>query len=234
MRIGLAQLYFKAGDVDYNAQKHVSSIQAVYKQGAEAIFFSELSLTGYEPTLAGELAFSLHDPRLKAFQTLSDDLHMTLGIGLPMQYPDGIHIDMALFQPDEEVFFYSKQCLHSDEEPFFTPGNHQQFVNLGKHRAGLAICYESLNAAHFSHCLKLGATAYLASVAKHNKGITQAWKHYADLAQNHKMPVAVVNAIGPSDNFICGGQTACWDVEGNLQGSLSANEEGLLMVDWEL
>ena len=229
--IGLAQLGPSAGDIAHNTEKHFFFIHEAQRRQATAVFFSELSLTGYEPTLAQKLAFSPNDPRLTDFQSLSDKLTITLGIGLPLRVAGGIQIAMAIFTPNHPLSFYAKQFLHTDEEPYFIPGTHPYCLDLGDYRLGLAICYESLLPKHVESCQQLGANFYLASVAKHHQGMTNAYPYYASLARTHRMPVAVVNAVGPSDDFVCGGQTAYWDVKGNLVGKLDDKEEGVLMVE---
>ena len=64
-----------------NIERHQSLIEAAVALGAETIVFPELSLTGYEPLLAKELAMDVGDCRLDVFQTLSDTGRITIGVG---------------------------------------------------------------------------------------------------------------------------------------------------------
>lgn len=48
IKVGLAQMYPKLGDVQANLEKHLQSIQQADEQGADLIVFPELSLTGYQ------------------------------------------------------------------------------------------------------------------------------------------------------------------------------------------
>ena len=48
VKVGLAQMYPKLGDVKANLQKHLDTIQQASQQGVELIIFPELSMTGYQ------------------------------------------------------------------------------------------------------------------------------------------------------------------------------------------
>jgi len=78
MKIAVAQIRPKKGDISTNVKKHLQLIQLAIHQKADAIFFSELSLTGYEPKLASEVALSSHSPTLKTFQQISDQKNITV------------------------------------------------------------------------------------------------------------------------------------------------------------
>jgi predicted amidohydrolase len=92
------------------------------------IIFPELSLTGYEPTLAKELAIHQDDKRLDDFQQISDLHGITIGLGAPTKGSKGICISMIFFQPHRERRLYSKKYLHADEYPYFVSGS--KFLNI--------------------------------------------------------------------------------------------------------
>ena len=48
VKVGLAQIYPKVGDVKANLQKHLDLIQQASQQGVDLIVFPELSMTGYQ------------------------------------------------------------------------------------------------------------------------------------------------------------------------------------------
>ena len=54
--LAAAQCSAVAGDIAANAGRHLDFIDAAHRQGVNILVFPELSLTGYEPTLAGRLA----------------------------------------------------------------------------------------------------------------------------------------------------------------------------------
>jgi len=95
----------------------------------QLIFFPELSLTGYEPTLAKKLALQLKDSRLNVLRALSEQYNIIVGVGLPIQGREGVPIGMAIFNPDGTQQLYCKRHLHRDEAPYFV--NDREDLNLG-------------------------------------------------------------------------------------------------------
>ena len=119
MKICVAQTRPIKGDIARNILHHKSLTDLALSYGAEIIIFPELSITGYEPELASELATKPDDNRFDDFQVISDTHQITIGIGVPIKNESGISISMILFQPQQARQLYSKKYLHADEEPFF-------------------------------------------------------------------------------------------------------------------
>lgn len=234
MKIGLAQIKPHKGDVQQNILLHLEWITKAVKEDVDLIVFSELSLTGYEPELAKELAMDADDLRLKVFQNFSDQNEISIALGAPIQAENGILISMLIFQPKKPRTIYSKQMLHSDELPFFIEGTEQIIINQNDIQIAPAICYESLQTSHAFGAKELGADVYLASVAKSQKGIDKAFIHFPKIAQELKMPVLMVNSVGFCDNFLSAGQSGVWNSKGEFISQLNSETEGLLVFDTEL
>ena len=81
MKIGVVQTRPITGDMQGNMAKHMQWIEQAVVDGVELIIFPELSLTGYEPTLAKDLAMEQDDSRLDDLQALSDANGITIGVG---------------------------------------------------------------------------------------------------------------------------------------------------------
>ncbi|WP_282362414.1 carbon-nitrogen hydrolase family protein [Pseudomonas sp. PS01300] len=231
MKLIAAQISATPGDVEKNLAQHIDAIHAAASQGADAVVFPELSLTGYEPELAGGLAMAPTDSRLDAFQALSDRYTLLIAVGAPTQGREGTQISMIAFQPGLPRVVYSKQLLHADELPFFTPGTQQQVFRQGGHVLVPAICYESLQPAHADQAAAAGAQVYLASVAKSQKGVDLACNHYPAMARKHGMTVIMANCVGPADNFIGAGQSAVWNPNGERVCTADATRQALVAYD---
>jgi predicted amidohydrolase len=231
MKICLAQIQTLKGDMEANSQKHQQAIALAQANQAEAIFFSELSLTGYEPELAKDLALDPTDARLDIFQQMADNQSIIIGLGAPTRSSQGILISMLIFQPGQARQIYSKQHLHTDELPFFVAGMNQIILSAQDIQIAPAICYESLLAAHSENAYRLGAKLYLASVAKSANGVQKALKHYPAIAQKFGIWVLMVNCVGFCDNFLSTGTTSAWNPAGDLLGQLNEESEGLLFID---
>jgi predicted amidohydrolase len=231
MKIGLAQTQAVTGDIGPNIQRHLEFIDQAVEQQADMIIFPELSLTGYEPTLARRLAIPPNDPRLEVFQKYSDEHRIIIGIGIPTTDGKDIFISMILLRPGKHHLVYSKKYLHADEEPFFVSGPNFPVIDLGQSKPALAICYEISVPEHAAMAFDHGATLYLASVVKFVKGMEKAYERLSDIARTYRVPVLMVNAIGPADNGVCGGRSAIWNAQGELVDQLGDMDEGILLFD---
>lgn len=229
-KITLAQLQSVPGDVSANLQKHQAFIERAAAAQAAMIIFPELSLTGYEPTLAKELAFSEDDARLIVFQNLSDKYEMVIGVGVPTQQEAGVCISLLLFQPSAERQVYSKKYLHSDEEPYFVSGENFPCINVNDRQIAFAICYEISIAEHAQTAMAAGAEIYLASVAKSASGVASAHQGLGTIARENEIPVLMVNNVGPADDFVGAGQSASWNNKGEQVAQLDQEEDLLFVV----
>ena len=230
MRIALAQIQSLKGDVQENSELHKKAIRLSLANKADAIFFPELSLTGYEPILAEKLKMKLGDNRLLGFQEISNTEKVTIGLGMPLHTESGIEIAMIIFQPNIPLYIYTKQLLHEDEQPYFQAGNKYGHIQLSEQHIALAICYESLQSEHAHEAINHHADIYLASVAKSQSGIEKAYEHFKKLSKTHALTILMCNNIGPCDNFEGAGQSAVWK-NGDLLGSLFPDKEGILIFD---
>lgn len=231
MKICIAQTRPAKGDVNQNIATHVRFIQRAADLHASAIFFPELSLTGYEAELAKDLATTTADTRFKILQEISDTSSITIAAGVPLRTNIGIQISMLIFQPDQPVQTYSKQLLHSDEKPYFVSGEKQVMITIDNMQIAPAICYESLQPLHAEKAIELGAKMYVASVAKTLEGVTKAYAYYSELAGNYSIPVLMVNCIGACDTFDSAGNSAVWSKDGTLLAKLDNECEGILIFD---
>jgi len=233
MKIGVAQTRPVKGDIQSNIFNHGKIINVAVLKGADAIFFPELSLTGYEPKLAKELATDQGDTRFEVFQKISDAKNITIGVGMPTKANPGILISMIIFQPHCPRQTYSKQHLHPDEFPYFVNGHQQLFLNGCNRKISPAICYELSVPEHADHASENGAEIYLASVAKTMIGTKNAIETLSGIAKKHSMITLMSNCIGLCDSFECAGQTSIWNPEGVLAGQLDDTCEGILIIDTE-
>ncbi|MCA0133236.1 carbon-nitrogen hydrolase family protein [Winogradskyella alexanderae] len=231
MRICVAQTKSEKGNIKTNIENHLRWIEHAVSAKADIIVFPELSLTGYEPELAEELATDQNDLRMDVFQEFSNTNEIVIGVGLPTKSEFGILISMVLFQPNQPRETYSKQKLHLDEKPYFIEGTEQIIFKIKDKKIAPAICYESLQPEHGEKVNEMGADLYLASVAKSQSGIEKAYTHFPKIAVKYSMPVLMANCIGFCDNFQGAGQTSVWDENGILIGQLNSQSEGIIIYD---
>ncbi len=231
MKIAIAQIKSLKGNWEYNIALHEKWIAQAIAQQARLIFFPELSLTGYEPTLAKTFATTPDEERLKIFQTISDTQQIAIALGLPTPSSTGPQISMALFQAHQKPLVYTKQWLHADELPYFAAGTKALVFEIENTLVAPAICYESLEPQHVQTAHRLGAEVYLASVAKAPQGVEKAFEYYPQIAAQYGLPVLMANGVGPCDSFVSAGQSAVWNEKGELLLQLDQTSEGLLIFD---
>src|ERR1700733_13994823 len=181
MKVCVAQTRPVKGDIQSNIENHRKLIELAISNEADTIIFPELSLTGYEPTLAKELATSKDDNRFDEFQKISNSKMITIGVGVPTTQGKGIAISTLLFQPHKARQLYSKKYLHQDEEEFFISGQSSVGLIGNKSNIALAICYELSVPEHSENAFKSGAEIYLASVVKSVNAVDKAIKNLSEI-----------------------------------------------------
>lgn len=231
MKICAAQTRPVKGDIQSNIDNHKKLIDLAASNGADTIIFPELSITGYEPELAKDLATDVDDGRFDDFQKISDAKRITVGIGVPLKEETGISISMVIFQPQLARQKYSKKYLHSDEEPFFVSGQSSTCLIDNQIDIALAICYELSVPEHAENAVKYGAKIYVASVAKTEDGVRKAIERLSDIASKNSMPVLMSNCVGRCDNFESAGKSSVWNDKGLLIGQLDNTNEGIIFFD---
>ena len=231
MKICLAQIKSIKGAVEKNIQKHLKIAERAVKLKADLLIFPELSLTGYEPSMAKSLAINSDSTILNPFQVFADAHNIVIGVGVPIKLEIGINIGLLIFQPNADRFFYAKQLLHADEVPYFTPGKHQPILSVKGVKIAFGICYETLQKDHLCKSIQKDVAVYIASVAKSSTGIQKAFQHFPKMAREFKIPFLMVNSIGFCDNFLSMGQSAVWNKKGALMNVLDTDQEGLLIYN---
>jgi predicted amidohydrolase len=231
MKICVAQTKSIKGDILANIDRHLEFINLAISSGANLIIFPELSITGYEPELAKELATTQDDRRFDIFQAIADQNQITIGVGVPTKNNRGICISMVIFQPHQIRQTYTKRYLHSDEMPFFVNGENDVELIIDNTKIALAICYEISIPEHSENAFQKGADVYIASVAKTADGVKKAVQGLSDIANQYSMTVLMSNSIGYCDNFESAGTTSIWNDQGLLLGQLNDVGEGILIVD---
>lgn len=231
MKICVAQLHPVTGDIEKNIELHRKLIDVAVSLSADLIVFPELSLTGYEPTLAKQLATSPDDERFYVFQKISDAKKIAIGVGMPIMGTIGITISMICFRPGKPRQVYSKKYIHADEEGFFVSGQNPDAPIFTESKIALAICYEISIPAHSEDAFQKGAKIYIASVAKSTKGIESALQRLSDIARSYSMLVLMSNCTGTADGVMCAGKSSAWNARGDLIAQLDDASEGVLMLD---
>lgn len=152
------------GCIDENMRYHEMLIESAASAGVNLIIFPELSLTGYEPKMAEELALA-DKTCLRPLQVLSDRYDMTIIVGAPLRVKEGKPaIGACVISSKRPVSCYRKMYLHPGESDYFSAGDNECVLKARTFNVGVAICADAGQALHAERTVHMGAEIYLNSV----------------------------------------------------------------------
>ena len=229
MRICAAQTKPFKGDIEKNISQHLELLDQAVEGGADVVIFPELSITGYEPTLANELATSASDSRLDVFEELSNKHNLAIVIGAPLREENEVFIGMVIFRPNQPRTSYFKKHVFPTETPYFACGSEPSNFMIHGKNIGLAICYEISVQEHQQAAVDGGANMYLAGAVESVEGIDSDLTKMANTAKRFSIPTLLANCVGMSGEYHCAGRSSIWNRTGELMGQLSEDKIGTLI-----
>lgn len=124
LTLAAAQTVSIAGDVPANIHRHLAFMRAAAANGVQVLVFPELSLTGYEPFLAAELAIEPEAAVLAPLREMARELRLTAVVGMPVRLAsqEGVLIGALVLGADGSLGVYTKQHLHPGEALAFVAG----------------------------------------------------------------------------------------------------------------
>jgi NAD+ synthase (glutamine-hydrolysing) len=146
LRVGLAQIAPKLGDVQSNLRMHLDTIAQARQQGLQLLCFPELSLTGYAlRDLVSEVAMSPdeNDPVMSQLLTASRDIDLLFGfVEVDARYRH--YIAAAYLSQGRLVHVHRKLYLPTygmfEEGRFLATGERVRAFDTSFGRVGVLIC----------------------------------------------------------------------------------------------
>lgn len=232
LTVAAAQTTSVAGDVPANIQRHLAFMHVAAEQGVQLLVFPELSLTGYEPALAGELAIAPEDALLAPLRAMARELRLTAVVGMPIRLSrqTGILIGALVLGADGSLAVYTKQHLHPGEDTVFIAGQGGAALEYGSNRIALAVCADFCHASHPRQAAEAGASVYAAGVLISEGGYATDSALLQGYALEHRMLVLMANHGGPSGGWACAGQSAIWSADGELLAQASGKGDALVIA----
>jgi predicted amidohydrolase len=228
--IALAQIAAQKGDVEGNIQKHLRMIDIACCQESTFIVFPELSLTGYEPTLARELAFDLRDHRLVPLREACRHKQITVIAGAPIKRPNNPVLGAFVLFPNGTCTAYSKRHLHPGEEKYFVPHDWNPLLIHGEDVMSLAICADINNPLHAKTAYENNATVYLASMLITPNGYSNDAAMLKKYAREYHMTVMMANYCGFTGGYESAGRSIVIDSQGMTLAAMDQSKEGILVA----
>jgi predicted amidohydrolase len=231
LKIGLAQMNTRLGDIQANLKSHLDLIDEARKQAADVLVFPELSLTGYAlQDLAYVSALRPHqeDPVFKTLLEASKDIDLMVGF-VHEDRRHRFYIASAYLAEGKILHIHNKVYLPTygmfDEGRFFAPGQSVRAFDTRYGRVGMLICEDFWHAS-LPYLLWLdGADILLFASASPGRGLNEnprlsssEWvehtnRAYAGMFTNF---VAHANRIGYEDGLNFWGGSTIFDPNGNL------------------
>lgn len=234
LNIALAQFNFAVGDIDNNLALSRKLITEAVANGADLIFFPELSLTGYPPE-----DLLLRPGFLEAAQTALKQLatetnKIDVIIGHPGNHSGQRFNCLSWLSAGKISATYRKQRLPNylvfDEHRYFQQGSHPLVIEIKGHKLGLLICEDSWSAETVNACVAAGAEILLvANASPYARGkFPQRLNDMGERCGETDCPMIYLNTTGGQDELVFDGRSMLINTRGELIASGPLCEEALL------
>jgi NAD+ synthase (glutamine-hydrolysing) len=249
VKIALAQMNTRLGDVQANLQKHLEWIEKAKAEGTDLLIFPELSLTGY---VLQDLAVSVahhpgpDDPVFAPLLDASRDIDLVVGF-VDEDTRHRFFISAAYLSQGQVVHIHHKVYLPTyglfDEGRFFAWGDSVQAFDTRFGRVGLLICEDFWHASPPYLLWLDGADLFLFISASPGRGLSDApqletarWVDHINMAYASLFTSFVVhtNRVGFEDGLNFWGGAAVYDPTGTVLARGPQHEEALTFCEIDL
>ncbi len=249
VRVALAQINTKLGQVEANLEKHLKFIDAAKTEGADIVVFPELSLTGYVlQDLATTVAIHPENPT-EVFKTLmnaSQDIDIIFGF-VEEDERNRFFISSAYVSAGKIVHIHRKVYLPTyglfDEGRFFAWGDDIRAFDTKFGRVGMLICEDFWHASPPYLLWLDGADVFFLVSSSPGRGITNEgevgtsrWVDHINRAYASLFTSFVLhsNRVGYEDGLHFWGGASAYDPNGTQIVRASNGEECLVIANLDL
>ncbi|OPX56419.1 Predicted amidohydrolase [Oceanospirillum multiglobuliferum] len=213
--LSLAQAPVTKGDIAANLSMHQTLISAASASGSDLVLFPELSLTGYELSLVGELALDQDAPVFEVLSQSAVEHRLVVIAGCPLANSNGLpYIAAVICFPDGKIEFYSKQYLHAGEAAYCAAGSQDYQLEVQGYRFTLAICADFTEPQHAERAQADAVDGYLVSALISDAGYATDAQILSGIAARHQLPVFLCNHISITGGWSACGNNSVWDQSG--------------------
>ncbi len=252
MKIALGQINPTVGDFSGNAAKIIQFALQARSAGAGLILFPELAVCGYPPRDLVERPWFVARNRATVERIAAETQGVAVICGLvtAAEADSGKKAmnSAALLREGRIEFIQSKMLLPTydvfDEMRNFAPAKSQQLFSFCGKQMALTICEDAWNDKRFwnrrlygidpvEELVRAGGNFVL------NISASPFWlgkrelRHdmLAAIAQNQKVPVAMVNQVGGNDSLVFDGSSLVIAPDGQVIAQAKSFEEDLIYFD---
>lgn len=249
MKLALAQINTRLGDVPANLQTHLAQIAQAADVGAQLVIFPELSLTGYAlQDLAPAVACrpQADDPVFR--QLLKASAHIDLVLGFVEEdIRNRFFISSAYISEGQVLHVHRKVYLPTyglfDEGRFFAWGDRIAAFNTRFGRVGILICEDFWHVSPPYLLWLDGADLFILTSASPGRGLTTQpqlstayWVESINRAYASIFTSFVVhcNRVGYEDGLHFWGGSTVFDPDGGLVARAPQQKESLTFCELDL
>ncbi|MFA5984598.1 MAG: NAD+ synthase [Methylococcaceae bacterium] len=240
LKIAIAQLNLRVGDINANATKIISSANYAKDQlNADLVLFTELSLTGYPP----EDLLLRSDFIRQSEQALAQIARQTIGIdvvlGLPEQDNGKLYNCAAVLRNGSVIARYRKNALPNygvfDEKRYFSEGHQTCLINVKGILIALTICEDVWQTGILANNKLAGAELVLTLNASpfHAGKIHQREAVIVNQARALQLPVVYANQVGGQDELVFDGASFVVDPSGDIAFRAEEFKEQISAITFE-
>jgi len=235
VRIALAQLDSRLGEVAGNARRAEETLAAARAGGADLVVFPELHLSGYATgTVAGEAARTAASAAavvdgvaaLVGFQERDGD--RIFNSAAYVEQGVTVHVHRKLYLPDYAPF-------HEDAR--FVPGDTMRAFDTANGRTAVLICNDAWQPFLPALAVQDGAELLLVPAAS-STAVPEAEAYWRELTRFYarmlECYVVFVNRVGEEAGFTFWGGSHVVDPLGEVIAEAPRMEEALLFADVDL
>jgi len=228
--IAAAQSTSVPGDITRNVINHLRFGINAAEQGAQLLIFPELSLTGYELTIARSHAVRPDSSELDPLRHLATRARMTVVAGAPVLNDNNeLHIAALVMRPDGSVLTHTKEHVHQSEEDVFTSGPGGPTLLIEDATVALAICADASHPQHAARAAARASNVYAVGAMITDDAYARKVALLKNYALEHSMAVLLANYSGETGGLVSAGKSALWSEDGQLVAASTGTEEALVV-----
>lgn len=228
MIVALAQTHILWEDKEKNLEKVASFMKNAKQQGADIVFFPEMSLTGFSMNTAVTAEENLPD----AIKMLCDEEQIAVGIGWTKRCEKKAENHYAIVDRDGNVCLdYVKihPFSYAGESDVFQGGNEILFCQLGDYSFSVFICYD----LRFPELFQIASQKAEVIVVPANWPAKRE-EHWKTLlkarAIENQSYILGINCVGTIGGILYNGYTSAYSPDGECLAALSG-EEGIVIAE---
>jgi NAD+ synthetase len=242
MKIQLAQINFKIGDLEKNSDK-IINFYSKYQNEVDLVLFSELAICGYPPEdlLLKDYFLDQIEQKIEYIVNFTKDKKAAILIGSPVRIKDQygnktLFNSAILIENGAIIEIFNKKNLPNygvfDEKRYFTSANHLKNIKFKNLNIAILICEDiwDLKNAFLLQEQKIDLIISINSSPFEQEKLSQRIKNIQKFNQNLQKNIIYLNQIGACDSLIFDGSSFILNSQNQIIQTLKEFQEDSSLV----